>query len=188
MTTPSEIRSPLRLPSGSVRALLTLMIVIVVIAQMIRGQDVESIWTETLLIALAHYFTSRRFIKLPPEVMHRLASEGHVEVDANPLFLPRCSIRFILIAAFTGVAIYLYRQGRLFDTPALSLLGVVFAYLLGVVASVRQVRGWENVKAAVVLLVLAYTAGAYLLDRGELVPHIWRNITLGLVLFYFGSR
>jgi hypothetical protein len=167
---------------------LTLLIVAVVIAQMVRGQVVEAIWTETLLIALAHYFTSRRFIKLPPEVMHRLAAEGHVEAEGNPLFLPRCSIRVILIAAFTGVAIYLYLQGRLFETSAISLLGVVFAYLLGVAASIRRVRGWENAKAAVVLLVLACTAGAYLMDRGELVPHLWRNITLGLVLFYFGSR
>jgi hypothetical protein len=188
MTPPSEIRSPLKLPSGSVRALLTLLIVAVVLSQMIRGRDVEVLWTETLLIALAHYFSSRRFIRLPSEVIHRLAAEGHVEVEANPLLLPKWSIRGILIAAFVGVAVYLYLQNRLFETPALSLLGVVFAYLLGVVACIRQFRGWENMKAAVVLLVLACTAGAYLLDQGELVPRLWRNITLGLVLFYFGSR
>ena len=47
--------------------MLTLMIVAVVMAQLVRGQEVELLWTETLMIALAHYFTSRRFIKLPPE-------------------------------------------------------------------------------------------------------------------------
>jgi len=188
MTAPSETRPPLRLPSGSVRALLTLLIVAVVISQMVRGRDVEVLWTETLLIALAHYFTSRRFIKLPPEVIHRLAAEGHVEVEANPLFMPKHSIRIILIAAFVGVAICLYFQHRLFEAPALSLLGVVFAYLLGVVARFKQFRGGENAKAVLVLLVLAATAGAYLLDQGALVPPMWRNITLGLVLFYFGSR
>ena len=135
MTAPSEIRPPLGLPSGSIRALLTLLIVAVVISQMVRGREVEVLWTETLLIALAHYFTSRRFIKLPPEVIHRLAVEGHVEVEANPLFLPKCTIRAILIAAFTGIAIYLYLHNRLFETPSLSLLGVVFAYLLGMVVA-----------------------------------------------------
>jgi hypothetical protein len=188
MTTPTHIRSPLRLPNGSIRALLTLLIVAVVISQMIRGNDIEVLWTETLLIALAHYFTSRRFIKLPPEAIDRLVAEGFIEAEHNPLFLPKCSIRVILICAFAGVAVFLYLQHRLFETPALSLLGVVFAYLLGVVARLKQFRGWENVKATAVLLVLTCTAIAYLMNRSELVPHLWRNFTLGLVLFYFGSR
>ena len=45
--------SPLGLPSGSIRALLTFLIVAVVIAQIVRGQQVELLWTETLMIALA---------------------------------------------------------------------------------------------------------------------------------------
>jgi hypothetical protein len=183
-----EGRPPLGLPSGSIRALLTLVIVAVVIAQMCRGHEVELLWTETLMIALAHYFTSRRFIKLPPEVIRRLTEEGQIEVEAHPLFLPRHSIRAILVLAFVGLAVYLYRQDRLFQPQALSILGVVFAYLMGIVARIRTVRGWEDLKAVVVLLVLACTAGAYLLDRAELVPHSVRDITLGLVLFYFGSR
>lgn len=52
----------------------------------------------------------------------------------------------------------------------------------------KTFRGWEDLKGAVVLAVLMYTAGAYLLDRPDLVPPQLRNVTLGLVLFYFGSR
>jgi hypothetical protein len=52
----------------------------------------------------------------------------------------------------------------------------------------NTIQWWEDVKATVVLLALFYTAGAYLLDRSDLVPHHLRNATLGLVLFYFGSR
>jgi hypothetical protein len=44
-------------------------------------------------------------------------------------------------------------------------------------------RGWEDVKAAVVLLVLVVTAGADLLGRGDLLPRQLRDATLGLVLF-----
>jgi hypothetical protein len=140
------------------------------------------------MIALAHYFTSRRFINLPPEVIRRLAEEGHVETEANPLFLPRHSIRLILILAFGGLAVYLYRENKLFESQALPILGVVFAYLLGIVAGIRHFRGWEDLKAIVVLLVLLFTAGACLANRPDLVPNHLRNITLGLVLFYFGSR
>jgi hypothetical protein len=187
-TQPPKTRQPLGLPGGSVRALLTLLIVAVVIVQVGRGLAVELLWTETLMIALAHYFTSRRFINLPPEMIRRLTEEGQLEPEAHPLFLPRHSIRAILILAFVGLAVYLYQQNRLFQSESLSILGVVFAYLLGIVARIRGIRGWEDYKALVVLLVLACTAGAYLLDRPDLLPRLMRDITLGLVLFYFGSR
>jgi fucose 4-O-acetylase-like acetyltransferase len=188
MPTAANSRPPLGLPSGSVRALLTLMIVAVVIAQLARGSDVELLWTETLMIALAHYFTARRFIRLPPDVIARLAQDGYVDTETRPLYLPRHSIRAITVLAFAGLAIYLYRVGRLLDTKPLSVLGVVFAYLLGVVVRIKRVRRWEDVKAAVVLLILLCTASAYLAGRNDLVPPLVRNITLGVVLFYFGSR
>ena len=184
----SEARPPIGLPRGSVRALLTLLIVAVVIVQLGRGREVELLWTETLMIALAHYFTSRRFIRLSPDVIRRLTEEGHIEAEPRPLYLPQYSIRLILVVAFIGLAVYLYRQDRLFQSQAVSILGVVFAYLLGIVARLRSVRGWEDFKAIAVLLVLLCTAVPSLMDRGELVPHQFRDITLGLVLFYFGSR
>jgi hypothetical protein len=182
-----------------VRALLTLIILAVVIVTVARGQEVESLWTETLLIALAHYFTSRRFLYLSPEALGRLESEGVVEKEANPLYLPRHSIRISVVLAFTGLAVFLYREDRLVTPQALSILGIVFAYLLGVVwrggralltrGSQRPTaRWWDDVKALVVLLVLAVTAAAYLADRTDLVPPQLRSIPLGLVLFYFGSR
>jgi len=168
--------------------LLTLLIVAVVIVQLGRGQEVELLWTETLMIALAHYFTSRRFIRLSPEVVRRLTEEGQIEAEPRPLYLPRYSVRIILVAAFLGLAVYLFRQDRLFQSQALSILGVVFAYLLGIVARMRSVRGWEDLKAVVVLLALLSTAIPSLMNRGDIVPHQLRDITLGLVLFYFGSR
>jgi hypothetical protein len=179
---------PLGLPRGSIRALLTILTVAVVIVQLVRGQEVELLWIETLMMALAHYFTSRRAINLPTDVIRRLAAEGHVETEANPLFLPRYSIRVILVLAFVGLAVYLYRENRHFEPQALSVLGLVFAYFLGVVLRFKRFRLWEDFKAAAVLLVLLYTAGATLANRPDLVPYQLRDITLGLTVFYFGSR
>ena len=82
--TPIAHRPPLGLPNGSVRALLTLLIVAVVISQVARGQHVSTLWTETLMIALAHYFSTRRFIKLAPELIHQLEAEGAVETELHP--------------------------------------------------------------------------------------------------------
>lgn len=188
MTETTSVRPPLGLPNGSIRALLTLMIAAVVVTQLVRDREIEVLWTETLLIALAHYFASRRFIKLTPEVLKKLTDDGYLDSEGHPLFLPQFTIRAVLIVAFVGVAVYLYQQHRLFESKAVSILGVVFAYLLGIVARFRTVRGWEDLKAVVVLLVMAITAGAYLLDHGDVIPNVMRNVTLGLVLFYFGSR
>lgn len=199
LAAPARSRPPLGLPNGSVRALLTLLVVAVVIVEVCRQREVEALWIETLMIALAHYFTSRRFINLSPEVIRRLEAEGHVEIESNPLFLPRHSIRAIILLAFVGLAVYLYRENQLFQFHALSILGVVAAYLLGILVQTltawwfkgrpsKAIRGWQDLKAVVVLVVLFYTAGAYLADRPDLVPHQLRNATLGLVLFYFGSR
>ena len=187
-TTPDRKHTPLGLPNGSIRALLTLLIVAVVIVQIARQQEVEMLWTETLMIALAHYFTSRRFIKLSPELIRRLEAEGRVQPEARPLYLPKHSIRAILVLSFAGLAVYLYQHGRLMQPQALSILAVVFAFFLGTIARFPAARRWENLKGAAVLLVLAVVAAIYFLNRADLVPHVVRNATMAMVLFYFGSR
>ncbi len=185
---PAPRRAALGLPSGSIRALLTLLIVAVVVVQVVRGGEVELLWTETLMIALAHYFTSRRLVNLSPELIRRLTAEGQVEPESNPLYLPKHSIRTIIVLAFVGLTVYLFQEHRLVDSQALPLLGVVFAYMLGIVARAKNFQGLEDLKAAIVVGVLAYAAGAYLWERPDLVPHALRNTALALVLFYFGSR
>jgi hypothetical protein len=120
----------------------------------------------------------------------RLAGKRH---------LPRHSIRALLVFAFVGLAVYLYRENQLFQPSSVAILGVVFSYLLGIVVrgvltwwtrgrQTKTVQSWEDLKAFVVLSVLIYTAGAYLLDQTDLVQDQLRNATLDLVRFYFGSR
>ena len=131
---------PLGLPTGSVRALLTLIVVAVVVTRVALGRPPDPLWIETLLIALAHYFTSRRFVSLSPAVLQRLEQEGVIEKERHPLYLPRNSIRTIIIGAFVGLGVYLYREPRLITPEAIALLSMVFAYLLG--AIVRGISSW----------------------------------------------
>ena len=204
---------PLGLPVGSVRALLTIIVLAVVISRLVRGMVVEILWIETLLIALAHYFTSRRFVSLPPQVMARLESEGVIEAERHPLFLPRNSIRTLIVLAFVGLAAYLYREHRLhFDllekTPsdattanaqATTLLCIMAAYLLG--GLTRTIRGWINrrrvnpptgtwgdIKAMTVLIVLVLAAIPEFLNQPLGLPPVFHQLALGLMLFYYGSR
>ena len=190
---------PLGLPTGSVRALLTLIVVAVVVTKMVFHHFPNSIWIETLLIALAHYFTSRRFVSLSPEVMRRLEDDGAIDRERHPLYLPKNTIRFLIIAAFVGLGVHLYREDRLFEPQTISLLSMVFAYLLGAIVGgisnwFRLRRNqplpgtWGDIKALVVLTAVVIIALVELLDAGAMLDSRVERIALGLTLFYFGSR
>lgn len=191
---------PLGLPIGSVRALLTLIVLAVVLTRLARGLEVDSLWVQTLLIALAHYFTSRRFVSLPPDVMLRLEEDGILEPERHPLFLPKNSIRLLIVLAFVGLAVYLYRENKFHaGHPAVQLLGVVSAYLLG--AAARTIGGWINrqrstpptgtwgdIKAMTVLVVLVLAAIPEFLNMQLDLPPLFHQIALAMMLFYYGSR
>lgn len=190
---------PLGLPTGSVRALLTLIVVAVVVARVALGRSPDPLWIETLLIALAHYFTSRRFVSLSPAVLQRLEQEGVIEKERHPLYLPKNSIRTIIIGSFVGLGIYLYREPKLVTPEAIALLSMVFAYLLG--AIVRGVSSWfskrrsqpitgvwGDIKALIVLGAILVAAVPAIFDFGLNLPPLVDRIALGLTLFYFGSR
>lgn len=191
---------PLGLPVGSVRALLTLFIVAVVTTSVARGVNLELIWTETLLIAMAHYFTSRRFVSLPPEVLKRIQQEGILDQESHPLYLPRHSIRFLIIAAFVGLGVYLYQHQKLMnDSRAISILSIVFAYVCGAMlkgvtswlgrrTGRRPSSMWGDIKAIIVLLAVGIAGVPVLLSIPDFLPPEAHRIALSLMLFYFGSR
>jgi hypothetical protein len=202
---------PLGMPTGSVRAILTLIVVAVVITRMVQGADIgkpeeigkpensDLLWVEALLIALSHYFTSRRFVELPPNVLKDLEDQGIVERERHPLFLPRNSIRIIIVGAFGWLAYYLYTTGHLFQHHAASLLGMLAAFALG--AIVRRIgtalhfrragksQGtWGDLKALIVLVVLLIIAVPEFLGSPTTLHPILQKVGLGMMLFYFGSR
>ena len=149
---------------------------------------------------------SRRFVSLPPEVMARLEQDGLVDRERHPLFLPKNSIRTLIVLAFAGLGVYLYREhqqdnryGSEVLHQAASLIGVVSAYLLGSLA--RTVGGWFNrrrvsppsgtwgdIKALTVLIVLVLASIPEFLNQPLGLPPIFHEVALGLMLFYYGSR
>jgi len=179
-----------------------MIIVFYIVMQTAQGVEISLLWSETLMISLAHYFTSRRFVPLSPALLKRLERDGELESDANPLYLPKHSIRVFIIAAFVWLAYFLYQKNRLLEPQALAVLGTVGAYFLGIIFKFvmkwRSRRSskptpfwWINLKAIVALTVISITVALQLLELGNQLPfdleHL-ENATLGLVLFYFGSR
>lgn len=197
--TENPFRYPLGLPSGSVRALLTLIVVGVVCADIIKGLPIEAVWAETLMVALAHYFTSRRFVQLPPAMLRKLEDEDIIPKEPLPLYLPRGTIRFLILGSFIGVAVYQYRQGLLAQPSTFAIFITLLAYFAG--TTVRgclnwwyrgrndpQSRWWADTKAIVVLLALIVTSLLQVLGTQSHAPLWLENITMAMVLFYFGSR
>lgn len=195
-------RPPLGLPAGSVRALLCLIIVSFLVIQTVRGVRVDVVWSEALMITLAHYFTTRRFVPLSRELRAKLEATGEIEPDESPLYLPKHSVRILLIAAFASLALYLHAHGRLFEAPSLTLLVSVGAYLLGITVrgflawwsrhtGLTAPNWWIDLKAVATLLIVVAAAGLELagvrqihgIDAARL-----QDLSLGLVLYYFGSR
>lgn len=195
----TETRSPLGLPQGSVRALLTLLILSVVLHEMIMGREVDILWNETLLIALAHYFSRRRFMNIPPEAVPRLQQEGLLPPETRPLYLPTGFIRGIIVLAFVGTGFYLYKVGRLFNPEVTPILGAVASYVLGMF--INWVLGFiwkpgksilmeklQDLQALLVLITLASTAAIFFIHGPAGLPNWLRHVALFLSLYYFGAR
>lgn len=207
--TPSALNSTrntgaLGMPSGSIRALLTLMTVAFITLQTARGERVSLLWFESLMIVLAHYFASRRLVQLSPELRARLTKEGVLEAEPNPLYLPRYTLRLLIVGAFAALAAFLWRNGRLLDPVALPIFIAVGSYFLGIAfhsvsARWRRYRGtvktqgasrFDDIRAAVTLAIMALVIVLHLFGWQAYVPHADKleALPLALMLFYFGSR
>lgn len=196
-----RIRRVLGLPAGSIRALLTLMTVGFIVVQTARGRRVSLLWFESLVIVLAHYFAHRRFVALSPALIQKLTAEDLIEDEPHPLFLPRHTLRTLIVAAFIALAIYLGFEGRLHDPVGVPVLVSVSSYFLGIgfgALAARWVKckpakgaSWfDDVKAVVTLLAVALAIAVQVFDWQQVIPFSEKleALPLALMLFYFGSR
>lgn len=122
-------RHALGLPGGSVRALLALAVVGTVCGLLIREPDrpppeaLESL----LFVVLGHYFAARA--QAPAQ------SDG-----PPPLYLPRGSVRLLLIAGLVTVGVVIGRQPGAASQRGAVTLALAAAFLLGLLLT--RVTGW----------------------------------------------
>lgn len=188
--TSSSIR-PLGLPSGSIRAILALIIVTVACQQMLSGTTPSLLLSETLMIVLTYYFTIRQHFS----INNKLET---ITVETNPLWLPRGSIRTLIIVAFIITVLSLIAQGRLFNSNVLGMLIPFAAYLLGNFFRNKKISyftfpHWFNqmlvhitgllvILIGLILLVLAFN------NLLPIVPEWIASLLLSAIVYYFGVR
>jgi hypothetical protein len=191
------------LPSGSVRALLAILVFAAAWALLIfrPAAEIPDFLRDLLFIILGHYFAARR-----------AAAPGD-EAGPPPLYLPRGSVRLVLVIGCVGVAVVLLRRGQLTDierNPGVLTLVLVGGFLLGVALSavfawwrarghrpprlVEDLRAAVSLAAAVALIALVAARAFHLVPPGAIA---WRiglgrygpeHLLAAIVGFYFGSR
>jgi O-antigen ligase len=172
---------------------MTLTLLGVLWALMILDREIPLALAYVVLLVLGHYFGARGAQSRP--------EEGQ-PAPRPPLFLPRGSIRFIIVLGFAAVGYHLWREGR-FDLNVESRTSTIFlmsgaltaGFLVGKLADLltrgkaAAPRKWfENLKAVVALMATALLA---FLSFSESKGPSQENLALlstPLVVFYFGSR
>jgi hypothetical protein len=197
----------LGLPSGSVRALLAILIFATTWGLLVLkpSQEVPDYLRDLLLLIMGHYFVARR------------RTDSAAEPGPPPLYLPRGSVRLLLVAGSIAVAVLLYRRGQLTaveDNPGVLTLLLVGGFLLGVALNVlstwwrdrghqaprivEDLRALIAMAAAVILAVLVWNRLLLLFPPDSvdtlLIPWVHlghygpEHILAAVVGFYFGSR
>lgn len=184
----------LGLPSGSVRALIALGVVGTVCGLLLRApeQALPEHLEGLLFVVLGHYFAARGQGKSDPAG------------GPPPLYLPRGSVRLLLVAALVTVGVLVIRQGGLQFHRGLFTLLLVSGFLLGLLLT-RIANWWqrrrpghsrwfEDLRALIGLGAVAALGvhtfvdvlpGPEVLSFGTLGAE---QALAGLVGFYFGSR
>ena len=195
-------RHPLGWPPGSVRALLTLMLVCYVCIELLLGTPPSVLWTETLLIAVAHYFTARRHAALPRSIRDDLVRMDLLPAEEHPLGLPQHSIRTMIAGAFVLVFAYLVMSGRPPGGEAVGLFLALAAFLIGNFvradwafatkhAEIEPPWGWGDLKPLATLTAMLLALGFSLSGRFAPPPvplDTLEKSAAAMALYYFGSR
>lgn len=197
----------LGLPAGSVRAVLAILIFGTTWGLLVvrPNQEVPDYIRDLLFIIMGHYFAVRR------------RSGPAEEPGPPPLYLPRGSVRLLLVAGSAAVAVLLFRRGRLTaldDNPGAVTLLLIGGFLAGVAINtlatwwnerghhtpriVEDLRALITMAAAGLLVILVWNHIVVLFPTDSVDALLSKQAHLGrlgvehvlaaVVGFYFGSR
>ncbi|HKZ64436.1 MAG TPA: hypothetical protein VJ400_08335 [Thermoplasmata archaeon] len=190
------MRPPLGLPTGSVRAVLALILCATMWYLVYRGEVVPELLASAVLLVVAFYFGVRSTASPLPAV-----APGQAPGVPQPLYLPRGAVRTILLIGFLAIIVYLWIGARAIPPEFLLILQVLASYLVGFTVSVavnrriqkglgpmRGVAWVRNLLAIIALAVTGIVCISILFGFPEFVPADAEKALTWVVAFYFGSR
>ncbi|MHA1294664.1 MAG: hypothetical protein ACTSQJ_18665 [Promethearchaeota archaeon] len=98
---------PLGMPRGTVRALITILIITFPLIYISKGKEIPSLITSAIFILVAFYFQSRKSDKdkLKRIVKDIQRPEKIKEKEEAPLYLPKYTVRIILVITLISILI-----------------------------------------------------------------------------------
>lgn len=100
---------PLGMPRGTVRALITILIVSFPFNYIFAGLEIPGLITNAIFIVVAFYFEARRGCKdkleLIEEVKYPNETKAAAQEQKKPLYLPKYSVRIIIISILASFII-----------------------------------------------------------------------------------
>jgi hypothetical protein len=184
-------QNALGLPSGSVRAILAIIVFggICWWLSTKPNEQVPNTFSNLLFIIMGHYFAVRH-------------DHGIKTYSPPPLWLPKGSVRSLLFIMFAFTTIWLIYHNQFYSnklTQSAVTLILVIGFLLGVVKSyifTKTNKLMEDVRAIVSIVagigLLALTFGAYKIHNDSikdfLIQFKTEDVLAAIVGFYFGTK
>ena len=98
---------PLGMPRGTVRALITILIVSFPFTYLLSGQQIPGLIINAIFIVVAFYFEARRGtrdkLNVIEDIKYPEEAEKKHDIDKEPLYLPKFSVRIILILSLIHI-------------------------------------------------------------------------------------
>ncbi|HYS70891.1 MAG TPA: hypothetical protein VEM95_00545 [Thermoplasmata archaeon] len=196
---PEPLPQPLGLPRHSVRATLALLLCGTLWYLALTERKIPDILWESGLLVVAFYFGVRSTAPAAP-VATAATTADHVG-GPQPLYLPRGSIRTVLLLGFFGIVAFDWYKGRTLPDTMILILQVLTSYVAGFVLSsiliwrarrgakpIRLVATLRHLIAIGSLGIVAAMCGTFVLGTPTWMPNIPENFLAWTVAFYFGSR
>jgi glucan phosphoethanolaminetransferase (alkaline phosphatase superfamily) len=200
---PPPRRYALKMPAGSIRAILALavlgLLALIVFTSLRTDKDVGTLYFYLwglLFLAIANYFTVRSGMTVGPGEFH-------------PLWLPRGSVRLILLVGLGGIIAWLWQNDKTIFTeastvplglfiviPAGFLAGWLVSHAVYLVVGEREPFWYQDVQAWVSIIAM----GMLLIELSALIinhnlgDEFRKNLSTldaalaAVISFYFGAR
>lgn len=182
-------RQPLGMPRGTVRGLITLLIVSFPFTYLLNGQEIPGLITNAIFILVAFYFQSRksgkdRLKRIINEMKNPEKIEEKEKLEKKPLYLPKFTVRFLLIVMLAliiiintlGPNVAFETTNTLFDLLIIICLFIVGAFFRGILVSgerkkvvnqIKNMQDYENLSKYEILIRLIEQKPSWLKQKGK---------------------
>ncbi len=188
----TPLPEPLRLPRGSVRGLMALVLVLTYVVLLLRpGGTVPTVVVNAVVVIIAFYFGSSAF--------HQARVGGPGNAQARPRLLP--ALVFVAFSALAGWFLYSSPSLAAFPASLLQIWEILGGYVAGRTVSWivhrrahesptrrRLAMTFRDVSAAGALILTGYIGYSFITAQSGILAGQAEQVLSLAITYYFGSR